>query len=64
LFAAIQSKERQFLKETVLTSQDDIVVKDTGEQLNKAISTSGKPSCTWRVINPWGRRLASQLTAF
>lgn len=36
LFAAIQSKDRQFLKETVLASQDGIVVKYTGEQLNQA----------------------------
>lgn len=36
LFAAIQSKDRQFLKETVLASQDGIVVKYTGEQLNQS----------------------------
>lgn len=36
LFAAIQSKERRFLKETVLASQDGIVVKYTGEQLNQS----------------------------
>lgn len=36
LFAAIQSKNRQFLKETVLASQDGIVVKYTGEQLNQS----------------------------
>lgn len=35
LFAAIQSKDRQFLKEAVLASQDGIVVKYTGEQLNQ-----------------------------
>lgn len=35
LFAAIQGKDRQFLKETVLASQDGIVVKYTGEQLNQ-----------------------------
>lgn len=36
LFAAIQSKDRQFMKETVLASQDGITVKFTGEQLNQA----------------------------
>lgn len=36
LFAAIQSKDRQFLKEAVLASQDGITVKFTGEQLNQA----------------------------
>ena len=36
LFAAIQGKDRQFLKEAVLASQDGIVVKYTGEQLNQA----------------------------
>ncbi len=36
LFAAVQSKDRQFIKEAVLASQDGIVVKYTGEQLNQA----------------------------
>ena len=36
LFAAIQGKDRQFMKETVLASQDGIVIKYTGEQLNQA----------------------------
>ena len=36
LFAAIQSKDRQFLKEAVLASQDGITIKFTGEQLNQA----------------------------
>lgn len=36
LFAAIQGKDRQFMKETVLASQDGITVKYTGEQLNQA----------------------------
>lgn len=36
LFAAIQSKDRQFLKEAVLASQDGIIVKYTGEQLNQS----------------------------
>ncbi len=36
LFAAIQGKDRQFMKEAVLASQDGIVVKFTGEQLNQA----------------------------
>lgn len=36
LFAAIQSKDRQFIKEAVLASQDGITVKFTGEQLNQA----------------------------
>lgn len=36
LFAAIQSKDRQFLKETVLASQDGIEVRYTGEQLNQS----------------------------
>jgi len=36
LFAAIQSKDRLFLKETVLASQDGIEVRYTGEQLNQA----------------------------
>ena len=35
LFAAIQSKDRVFLKDIVLASQDGIVVKFTGEQLNQ-----------------------------
>ena len=36
LFAAIQSKDRQYLKEALLASQDGIVIKYTGEQLNQA----------------------------
>ena len=36
LFAAIQSKDRQFLKEAVLASQDGITIKYTGEQLNQS----------------------------
>ena len=36
LFAAIQGKDRQFMKEAVLASQDGIVIKFTGEQLNQA----------------------------
>jgi hypothetical protein len=36
LFAAIQSKDRQYLKEQVLASQDGITIKFTGEQLNQA----------------------------
>ena len=36
LFAASLSKDRQFLKEAVLASQDGIVIKYTGEQLNQA----------------------------
>ena len=35
LFAAIQSKDRKFLKEAVLASSKDITVKFTGEQLNQ-----------------------------
>jgi hypothetical protein len=35
LFAAIQSKDRVFLKESVLASQKGISVKFTGEQLNQ-----------------------------
>lgn len=35
LFAAIQSKDRQYIKDTVLASQDGITVKFTGEQLNQ-----------------------------
>lgn len=35
LFAAIQGKDRQFMKEAVLASQNGIVVKFTGEQLNQ-----------------------------
>lgn len=35
LFAAIQGKDRQFLKEATLASQDGITVKYTGEQLNQ-----------------------------
>lgn len=35
LFAAIQSKDRQYIKEAVLASQDGITVKFTGEQLNQ-----------------------------
>jgi hypothetical protein len=35
LFAAIQSKDRVYLKETVLFSQQGITVKFTGEQLNQ-----------------------------
>lgn len=35
LFAAIQSKDRVFLKESILASQKGIVVKFTGEQLNQ-----------------------------
>ncbi len=36
LFAAIQSKDRKFMKEAVLASQDGITIKFTGEQLNQA----------------------------
>jgi len=36
LFAAIQGKDRQFMKEAVLASQDGITVTYTGEQLNQA----------------------------
>ena len=36
LFAAIQGKDRQYLKEEVLASQDGITVKYTGEQLNQS----------------------------
>lgn len=35
LFAAIQSKDRQYIKDAVLASQDGITVKFTGEQLNQ-----------------------------
>ncbi len=35
LFAAIQSKDRVFIKETLLFSQQGITVKFTGEQLNQ-----------------------------
>lgn len=35
LFAAIQSKDRKFMKEAVLASQDGITIKFTGEQLNQ-----------------------------
>jgi hypothetical protein len=35
LFAAIQSKDRVFLKEAILASQKGITVKFTGEQLNQ-----------------------------
>lgn len=36
LFAAIQSKDRQYMKEALLASQDGIVIKYTGEQLNQS----------------------------
>lgn len=35
LFSAIQSKDRVFLKEAVLASQEGIIIKYTGEQLNQ-----------------------------
>lgn len=35
LFAAIQSKDRKFMKEAILASQDGITIKFTGEQLNQ-----------------------------
>jgi len=35
LFSAIQSKDRQFLKEVTLASQDGITVRYTGQQLNQ-----------------------------
>jgi hypothetical protein len=35
LFAAIESKDRRFLKEVVLASSKDVSVKYTGEQLNQ-----------------------------
>ncbi|MBF0554727.1 MAG: hypothetical protein HQK96_09280 [Nitrospirae bacterium] len=35
LFSAIQSKDRQFLKAATLASQNGIIVKFTGEQLNQ-----------------------------
>jgi hypothetical protein len=36
LFAAIQSKDRTYFKEQVVASQNGIVIKYTGEQLNQA----------------------------
>lgn len=36
LFAAIQGKDRQFIKEALLASQDGITIKFTGEQLTQA----------------------------
>ena len=36
LFAAIQGKDRQYMKEALLASQDGIVIKYTGEQLNQS----------------------------
>jgi hypothetical protein len=36
LFAAVQGKDRRFLKEEVLASQNGITVKFTGEQLNQS----------------------------
>jgi hypothetical protein len=35
LFSAIQSKDRRFIKDTVLASSKDVSVKFTGEQLNQ-----------------------------
>jgi hypothetical protein len=35
LFSAIQSKDRQYLKEVTLASSRDVVLKFTGEQLNQ-----------------------------
>jgi hypothetical protein len=34
IFAAVQGKDRRFMKEEVLASQNGITVKFTGEQLN------------------------------
>ena len=36
LFAAVQGKDRRFMKEEVLASQNGITVKFTGEQLNQS----------------------------
>lgn len=36
LFAAIQGKDRQFMRQAVLASQDGIIIRYTGEQLNQA----------------------------
>lgn len=36
LFAAVQGKDRRFLKEEILASQNGIMVKFTGEQLNQS----------------------------
>ncbi|SFW32659.1 hypothetical protein SAMN05216414_11729 [Nitrosovibrio sp. Nv17] len=35
MFAAVQGKDRQYIKEGVLASQDGIIVKFTGEQFNQ-----------------------------
>jgi hypothetical protein len=43
LFAAIQSKDRVFLKEATLASQKGIAVKFTGEQLNRKRSIKHAP---------------------
>lgn len=50
LFAAIQSKDRIFLKEAVLASQKDISVKFTGEQLNQEDLT------VWETLAHLARR--------
>lgn len=50
LFAAIQSKDRKFLKEAVLASQRDISVKFTGEQLNQEDLT------VWETLAHLARR--------
>src|ERR1019366_2958757 len=36
LFAAVQGKDRRFMKEEILASQNGITVKFTGEQLNQS----------------------------
>ena len=54
LFSAIQSKDRAFLKEAVLASSKDVVVKFTGEQLNQEDLTVWETLVHLARSNPLG----------
>jgi hypothetical protein len=54
LFSAIQSKDRQFLKEATLASSKDVTVKFTGEQLNQEDLTVWETLVHLARSNPLG----------
>lgn len=54
LFSAIQSKDRQYLKEAVLASSKDVIVKFTGEQLNQEDLTVWETLVHLARSNPLG----------
>jgi hypothetical protein len=58
LFAAVQGKDRRFMKEEVLASQNGITVKFTGEQLNQSDLD------VWPASIPWDMFAALLLTGY